>query len=683
MPSSRIVSLVAIVLIVAQLVVRGWLAATGGFYWDDLVLIGRASSQPILSWDYLGAEHDGHFMPAAFLVAGIATVIAPVEWIVPAISLIVLQALASLAVWRMIRTIVSAPTGTASTGTTRSDTTRSDTAPTGTASGRGAAAALGGLAALAFYLFTPMTMTAFAWWAAALNTLPMQAAMAWIVADAVLLCRGDRSDRARRWIVIRSALVFVVALTFFEKSLFILPVAIVAAALVTRFVPGRERRRDEDGPVPHSPLTVAFVRARPLWTVLSVIFVAWLLIYLTVADPAAGNHSITQTLRLIWRSIDSALIPSFVGGPWSWERWIPSPPAGIPPLWMVVAGWLVLVALVWWSVRHRVGAATVIVCTALYVVVAQIPVMWHRSSPNTALELAQTMRYLPDSALVITIAIALIAASPTRVRRVPDSNTGPAADRDTESAAAPGTDSGSDAATSVARHASTAGDPVDRGAISPRTAVAVVVATLVVASSMISLASFASAWRDSPTGPYLAAAKRSLAANKDHPMFDQSLPLEVLLPVTYPNNQISHTFGRVRDRPPFGDSTDRLMMLDNTGELVPGAVTQRRTVAAGRGSCGRPEVDGPAALPLDGPLLDWRWTVQLPYCATADGAVEMSLTGGPPVRVPVRAGLHVVYVQLDGRGTEIRISPVTPGLAVHTGAGRVGEVVYAQLLGEG
>ena len=44
----------AIVLIVAHLVVRAWLVATGNFYWDDLILIGRASTVPIWSWDYLG-----------------------------------------------------------------------------------------------------------------------------------------------------------------------------------------------------------------------------------------------------------------------------------------------------------------------------------------------------------------------------------------------------------------------------------------------------------------------------------------------------------------------------------------------------------------------------------------------------------------------------------------------------
>ncbi len=48
-----------------------WRGAFGGyFYWDDLILIGRAGTQGLLSPGYLFDDHDGHVMPGAFLVAG-------------------------------------------------------------------------------------------------------------------------------------------------------------------------------------------------------------------------------------------------------------------------------------------------------------------------------------------------------------------------------------------------------------------------------------------------------------------------------------------------------------------------------------------------------------------------------------------------------------------------------------
>ena len=609
-------------LIVAALVIRGWVAVTGNFYWDDLILIGRASTNPILSWTYLGHSHDGHFMPGAFLVAGISTVIAPVNWMVPAVTLIVLQAIASVSVWRMIRVIVE-----------------------GASSRNIAGVRVGALAALVFYLFTPMTVPAFAWWAAGLNSLPLQAAMAWIVADAVLATRDDRDPARVRTMAIRSSVIFLVALTFFEKSLFILPVAFVAAVLAARW--GRR-----DGV---SPIVDVFVRARALWVGPAVIFVIWLIVFFSVSDATAGAHSVTQTMRLVWRSINNAIVPSLVGGPWEWSRWTPSPPMGFAPVWMIALGWVIVAAIVVVAYLRRRGAMAVLLCTAVYAVLAQIPAMWNRSSANTALELAQTMRYLPDTAVVFTLAAALLIAAPAR-----------------------GDDADAVEPTRGARHREHTEKSV------PPVVVGVAVLTAIAAaSSLIAVAGFSSSWRDDPTGPYLATAKKSLAANRDHPMFDQSLPLEVLLPVAFPQNQISHTFGRVRDRPAFGDHTDRLTVLDASGAAVPGGVTQRRAIRPGRGTCARPEVGGTAAptrLALDGPLLRWQWTIALSYCANQAGTAEFALDDGQPVQVPIEAGLHVIYVQLDGRGTDISLRVRTPDLRLHTGEGRVGEVVEARFL---
>ena len=96
-------------------------------------------------------------MPGAFLVAGGITRLAPLNWIGPAISLVVLQLLASLALLRALHVIL------------------------------GWRPVL--LMPLTFALFTPLGVPAFAWWAAALNSLPMLAALAWVCADAVLLVR--------------------------------------------------------------------------------------------------------------------------------------------------------------------------------------------------------------------------------------------------------------------------------------------------------------------------------------------------------------------------------------------------------------------------------------------------------------------------------------------------------------
>ena len=147
----------AAALIAVQLVIRAVLAFGGYFYWDDLILTGRAGTQSLLSPSYLFDDHDGHVMPAAFLVAGGITRLAPLNWIGPAISLVVLQLLASLALLRALYVIL------------------------------GWRPVL--LLPLTFALFTPLAVPGFAWWAAALNSLPMLAALAWVCADAILLVR--------------------------------------------------------------------------------------------------------------------------------------------------------------------------------------------------------------------------------------------------------------------------------------------------------------------------------------------------------------------------------------------------------------------------------------------------------------------------------------------------------------
>ncbi|MFT3715974.1 MAG: hypothetical protein QM774_08510 [Gordonia sp. (in: high G+C Gram-positive bacteria)] len=581
------VAVAATVLIVAQIVVRAWAASRGGFYWDDLILIGRAGDHPILSWDYLGDSHDGHVMPAAYLFAGLSTLIAPTQWWLPAVTLVVLQAIASAAVWRMIR--ILAPH-----------------------------AQIGALAALAFYLFTPMTLPAYEWWAAGLNSLPMQAATAIVVGNTVLLIRDpERSPASRRRLVAGAVLAFVVGLLFFEKSLFILPIAAVAALLAARGLPDRGRTRG-------------------LWWWLGGIFVAWAAVVGVVSD-ASLHGSLGQTAKLVWKSIADAVVPSTVGGPWNWGRWLPAPPTGDPALWMQLLGWALIIGVVGATVYLRRGTAPIWLAAAVYVVGAQAVVMWIRSSGQTALELGQTMRYLPDAAVVITIALALVAAA------------GP-------------------------RGAHEAG-PARAAARAPRWAVAAGVAVLVL-SSLIGASRFLDSWRESPTPAYIATARDSLREHPDAVMFDQSVPLEVLSPMVYPDNQVSRIFGRLHGRSAFGDQTEKLSVLDDRGALVPGGVSPARTVEASDGACDRPTVDGPAELKLSAPVIDWEWTVGLSYCATKEGQVAVSL-GGPERTVTVHRGLHPLYFQLSGTGGVLRIRPVTEGLALHTGEGRVGEPIVA------
>ncbi len=72
-PGRRSVLVIALALIAIQVTIRGVLAFRGEFYWDDLILIGRAGTYPLLSPEMLSYDHDGHLMPGAFAVASLVT----------------------------------------------------------------------------------------------------------------------------------------------------------------------------------------------------------------------------------------------------------------------------------------------------------------------------------------------------------------------------------------------------------------------------------------------------------------------------------------------------------------------------------------------------------------------------------------------------------------------------------
>lgn len=578
--------LLAATLIVAQLCVRAALAFGGYFYWDDLILVGRASTQGLLSPSYLFDDHDGHVMPAAFLVAGAIIRLAPLVWTGPAISLVVLQLLASLSLLRALHVIL------------------------------GWRPVL--LVPLTFALFTPLGVPGFAWWAAALNSLPMLAALAWVCADAILLVRTGN----RRYAV-TGALVYFGGLLFFEKAAVIPFVAFVVAALVCH-VGGDER-----------PLRTVWRAGFRLWVASLTLTVAWAGLYLAVVDQRRWSSDLGMTWDLLRRSITHGIVPGLAGGPWAWNRWAPASPWATPPPSVMALGWLVLVALIGFSVtrKQRIGAIWLVAVG--YAVACQVPIYLMRSSRFTALELAQTLRYFPDLVVVLAVLGAVAFTAPNRPRaRWLDAS--PA-----------------------------------------RGAAIVVVTALFLTSCLYSTATFLTSWRDNPAEPYLKNARASLAAaqlESNAPLLDQEVDPLVLQRVAWPENLASHMFGLLTDRPEFASATTQLRMFDSTGKLIDARVTWVRHIVPGpMPQCGYfAQPDNPAQLILDGPLLPADWTVELNYLANSDGSMTLALTDGPDTKVPVHPGLNRVYARLPGAGDAITVRANTAALALCVAAGPVG-----------
>ncbi|MDY5785406.1 hypothetical protein, partial [Corynebacterium sp.] len=133
----------------------------------------------------LFTPHDGHLMPAAWLIEWLLSTVAPLSWPAALGVLICLQALAAAAVAWSARQFAG----------------RWVPLP------------------LTVYLATPLTLPVTTWLAAGINALPMHAAMAMVLGHAARHRRGDMA-KAAGWLVF--------GLAFNERALLITPLALVA-----------------------------------------------------------------------------------------------------------------------------------------------------------------------------------------------------------------------------------------------------------------------------------------------------------------------------------------------------------------------------------------------------------------------------------------------------------------------
>ena len=520
-------------------------------------------------------------MPGAFLVAGVITRLAPFSWVWPALSLLVLQLLASLALLRTLHIIL------------------------------GRRPVL--LVPLIFALFTPLTVPAFAWWAAGLNSLPLQAALAWVCGSAILFVRtGDRRHLGS------AVLVYFGGLLFFEKSAVIPFVAFAVAALLAH--------------VSGESVAAVWRRGRALWVSLLLVTAAWIGVYLVVVDQRRWTLDPVMTWDLLRRSVTHAIVPSLAGGPWDWQRWAPASPWGTPGVTVMALGWLVLVAVfaVSWARKLRIG--WVWAAAVGYAVACQVPIYLMRSSRFTALELAQTLRYLPDLVVVLALLAAVAFCAPNRPSPRLDASV-------------------------------------------PRSVAVALVALAFVASSLYSTVTFLRVWRDSPVPAYVANVRAGLASG-GAPLLDQEVDPLILQRVAWPENLASHMFALMHPRPEFATATTELRMFDSAGRLLDAVVTWVRTIAPGpQPHCGYlVQPDDEVTMPLDGPLLPADWTAEINYLANNDGTLTMALPEGPPAKVPVRPGLNRVFVRLSGAGAAIKVRADTAALSVCIASGPVGFV---------
>jgi len=439
-----------------------------------------------------------------------------------------------------------------------------------------------------------------------------------VCGDAILLARTGE----RRYAVTGTC-AFLGGLLFFEKAAVIPFVAFAVVALLAH-VAGDDHW-----------LRSTWQRGRRLWLPALGVTAAWVGLYIIVVDQQRWSTDLAMTWDLLQRSFTHGIVPGLAGGPWEWQRWAPASPWGVPPTPVMVAGWLVVAAAVALALARKQRVGLVLTAAVGYALACQIPIYLMRSSRFTALELAQTLRYLPDLVVVLALLAAIGLTAPNRNSPWLDASR-------------------------------------------RRTAVVSVAVAAFLSSSLYSTSTFLTSWQDNPTKSYLQNAQAALsqAAQSGAPMLDQDVDPLILQRVAWPENLASHMFALLPDRPEFGASTTDLRMLDVAGRLVDAQVTWVRSIRPGPlPDCGYlAQPDAPVQMPLDGPLLPADWAVELNYLANSDGTLLVSLDEGTATKVPVRPGLNRVFVRLPGAGSAITVEAQTAALSVCLASGPVGFV---------
>ena len=356
--TGRKVTIAALTLIAIQVVVRGWFIGHSWFLVDDFLFLSDiARGHDDFAW--YTRIHQGHFMPLSFALVKVVASIGAFNWTAAAIEIIVMQLIASVACWIMLRTLFGARPAV--------------------------------LLGLGFYLFSPLTMPSIMWWAVAINQLPHQIACFGAIAAHVMFCRS------RRWAPALAATGFLlIGYASYTKTL-LLPVVLVMLTL-SYFSSGHAPRRTWD----------ALRNYRRAWGMYAALTAAFVVVYVrSTPETVSGKRS--TLFGLSQTSVLESFGTSAVGGPWRWSLFGRGPIsyAAAPEIGIVVA-WLLIVAFVVWAWARSDRTLRVLWIPAFYIGASILLVYAGRAYVLNLIgspQVGRHMQYISDAAPVLAVTI--------------------------------------------------------------------------------------------------------------------------------------------------------------------------------------------------------------------------------------------------------------------------------------
>ena len=350
--SSSTFRLGTLAVLLVTLVWRAWTVSAWSWIQDDWIYQIEAQRMPL--GEFLTQNYNQHFMPGQFLLVWATTNLAPLDYTWAVVVTVGLSVLSVLA-WAL---------------------------------------------ALALVALSPIFLPTSLWWAASIQVLPLQLAMALVI---LFLCRYLRRPGPRP--LIGLGVSYALGLFFWQKALLLV---IPAFFLVLLLGSGSTRAR----------LRAAW---RPLG-LLATLTVLYLPAYLLVlAKPGSAGMGVDRTfsprglgesLSFFFTGLFNIVLPSLVGGPWGAADNTTSIYDPVPAvLWLPMLALAVCGAILVVRFRHRGGWLIAMVLT--YAVVSWGLVLFSSRYQSIGVLSVREARYSAD---LLPVAFFALAFALTRSR---------------------------------------------------------------------------------------------------------------------------------------------------------------------------------------------------------------------------------------------------------------------------
>ncbi len=368
------------------------------------------------------------------------------------------------------------------------------------------------------------------------------------------------------------------------------------------------------------------------------------------AQSAAGTSCETASVSLgvLFNTIDlsvvQAAVPSLLGGPWNWQTL--GQPGGVgprlfvdTPLVMSMLAWGLIIGLVTvQSLRYRrAWWPTVIVLG--YAVLSAGLIAAGRATAFGPEAAAFELRYFSDLAGVAALGVGLT------LMPVPGA-LGSLQPRD---------------------------PPILKLRVRDRWPRGLM--AILAVGAMISSVAYVLPWhsdREMPQRDYVSQV-RAETADGPRALADTAVPDVVLWNAAFPASLASRTLAPLGSRLRFVTSGNDLQTLDDNGRFVDAFLPgEPRNPPGPSEGCGYPVRASAVRVPLE-PVIDFPFWMTIGYLAAQDGRVTIS-AGTSVHEVPVKKGLHTLYVTTEGAYDAVTITPVNP-VAMCVDGVHVGQLV--------